>query len=422
MRLLNRTLIILVLSAFFIAGFSSVVQFYWVKNKIEERVDRKLFREKKFIKKQLKDIEPKDGFSYNTERASVKFLMKNNTIAKDSLFYGEVLDEDGEKTMYRTLLTYVNIKDQNFKVEIRKEVEETETFIQSIYLTFLMTLFLVLLIFILLKYYLLKNTWLPFFETLHKLQISDFQNDQIKFDDDIKIKEFKDLNNELNILSNKVYDEFQSQKTFTENVNHELMTPLAIIRGKLELIIQSEHLKEQDLKLVSDIFVTIDRLTKLNKSLVLLSKMDNHQFEDKISVNVQELIDEILNSLEDQIRSQEIKVRKAYNLDINLNINEMLAYILFSNIIKNAIFHNKESKGFIKILLDKNKVEVSNSGKNSNTTQQNIFDRFVKESSSEDSIGLGLSIVQKICDQNKIKIQYEQENDVHTFRLIFQPV
>lgn len=419
MRLLNRTLIILILSALLIAGFSSIVEFYWVKNKIEQRVDSRLFREKTYIKEQLKNIHPENGFSYNTERASVKFLTKNNTVVKDSLFYDEILDENNEKTNYRILLTYVNVKNQNFKVEIRKEVEETKTFIQGIYVTFLITLISIFFIFILLKYFLLKKAWSPFFNTLHKLQISDFQNNHIQFDKHVKIKEFRDLNHELNVLADKVYDEFQSQKTFTENVNHELMTPLAIIRGKLELIIQSENLKEQDLKLVSDIFITIERLTKLNKSLVLLSKMDNHQFDDKASINVQELIDEILNSLEDQIRSQEIKVRKKYDADIDLNMNEMLAYILFANLIKNAIFHNKESKGFITIVLNKNKIEFSNSGKNNNYTQLNIFERFVRENPSEDSIGLGLSIVQKICELSNINIQYSQEKDIHSFRLIF---
>ena len=196
------------------------------------------------------------------------------------------------------------------------------------------------------------------------------------------------------------------------------MTPLAVIRGKLELIIQSENLDEQDLKLVSDIFITIDRLTKLNKSLVLLSKIDNHQFIEKVDVNLRELIDDIINLFEDQIRAKNLKVRKQYESKKDFRMNEMLAYILLSNIIKNAIFHNLDHNGFINIILSDKKCEIINSGKDSHLNQKNIFNRFVKESSSEDSIGLGLSIVSKICELNDIEIQYEQRESTHTIRLM----
>jgi signal transduction histidine kinase len=417
MRLLDKTILVLLVSAFLITGLSSGIQYYWIKNKIENRVDKKLLREKSLIKEQLKDINPKDGFSYNTERASVRFSIKNNATFSDSLFYYNTVDVDGEKTNYRILQTRVNIAGQYFRVEIRKEVEETNTFIQSIFLTFLVTLFLVFLVFIILKYFLLRKTWAPFFETLNKLKTSDFQNQKVVFRANLKIKEFQDLNDELNILSNNVYDEFQAQKTFTENINHELMTPLAIIRGKLELIIQSENLDEQDLKLVADIFITIDRLTKLNKSLVLLSKIDNHQFEDKVNVNLQELIDDIINLFEDQIRAKNLKIRKQYEGETYFGISESLAYILFSNIIKNAIFHNVDN-GFIKIIISDKQCEIINSGHDTVLKQGNIFDRFVKESMSEDSIGLGLSIVAKICELNNIEIQYEQKEGTHTIRLI----
>jgi signal transduction histidine kinase len=418
MRLLDKTILVLLFSALFITGLSSVIQYYWVKTKIENRVDRKLLREKKLIKEQLKGIHPQDGFNYSTERASVKFSINNNTIQTDSLFYDKVLDKDGEKTNYRILLTWVSVEEQDFRVEIRKEVEETNTFIQSIFLTFLLTLFSVFLFFLILKYFLLKNTWAPFFETLALLKNSDFQSHPIRFNHNIQIKEFKDLNAELNILAEKVYTEFQSQKTFTENINHELMTPLSIIKGKLELIIQSENLDEQDLKLVSDIFITIDRLTKLNKSLVLLSKIDNHQFEEKVAVNLPELIADIVNLFEDQIRAKNLKIRKQFESETTREMNEMLAYVLFSNLIKNAIFHNLDDGGFIHIILTDKKCEIINSGKNSGLNPKNIFDRFVKESTSEDSIGLGLSIVSKICELNTIEIQYEQTDAAHTIRLV----
>lgn len=416
-NLLNRTLFTLLFSAIVIVGISSVLQFFWIKTKIEKRVDKTLIKEKGLIKEQLKDIQPEEGFSYNTNRASVKIIANSKSIAPDSIFNGAFLVDD-ELINYRVLQTVVSINDQNFKIEIRKEIEETNTFIDSLYFTYLLTLILVILLFVLFKYFLLKNTWLPFFKTLKTLKYSDLQNELVTFSSDVKIQEFSDLNNELTLLAAKIYDEYQSQKKFIENLNHELMTPLAVIRAKLELIIQSENLKKNDLKLVSDIFITLDRLTKLNKSLILISKIENHQFEEVEEVSVLACINEVLNSFEDQIRVNEIKLRKEVHSDKVIVANEMLIFVLLSNLIKNSIFHNLDSGGNIEIELEEDSLLISNSGKISKS-EKNIFDRFVTSNKSENSIGLGLSIVERICALYNIEIFYSTLEGKHSFKLTF---
>lgn len=410
-NLLNRTLFVLIFSSLTIVGCTSALQFFWIKYKIENRVDKRLLKEKAYIKEQIKDIQPSTGFSYNTHRASVKFLENSKSITNDTIYNGIVI-EDNEKVNYRILNTFVTVGSQEYKVEIRKEIEETNTFIESLYFTYLITLVLVILMFILFKYFLLKNTWLPFFKTLNILKNSDLQNNLVVFSSQVKIKEFRDLNIELTFLAQKIYDEFQSQKKFIENLNHELMTPLAIIRAKLELIVQSENLKENDLKLVSDIFISIDRLTKLNKSLILISKIENNQFEEMEEVSVIKCINEVLDSFEDQIRVQEIKLRTEMETDIILEVNEMLIFVLLSNLIKNSIFHNLEIGGVIEISVKDNEVIIANTGKNHNL-KNDIFERFQTAKKSENSIGLGLSIVKRICELYGFSIRYTQESEKH---------
>ena len=256
-------------------------------------------------------------------------------------------------------------------------------------------------------------------DTINQLKESDLQNKNTLFDESASVKEVRLLNHELNLLSDKVFEEYQGQKMFTENINHELMTPLAIIRGKLELIIQSENLKENDLKLVSDIFIVIDRLTKLNKSLILLSKIDNNQFEEKSTISITSMIDEILDSYEDQIRVKEMKIRKQNNTSLIIYGNEMLFYILFSNLIKNAIFHNLNLEGYISIIINQNQIHITNSISGQILLQDNIFERFIKHSDSEDSVGLGLSIVKKICELYQINVHVKQSNQSYTFSLNF---
>ena len=419
MHLINRTLLTIAISGLTIVIVTTVIQYLWIKDSIESRVDNRLIKEKEYIKDQLKDIDPQEGFSYSTERTRVKILQKKKQNLRDSLFYFAENDLGGELVNYRVLRTNVLVEGQYFLVEIRKEAEETKTFIQSLIITFSVALISGIVLFMLLKYFILRNTWKPFFLTLEKLKLSDLQNQLAQFDTNVNVREFKQLNNELNVLAEKVYAEYQSQRIYLENVNHELMTPLSIIKGKLELIIQSENLDKQDLKLVSDIFDSIERITKVNRSLILLSKIDNNQFEEESEIIAQNVLDEVLSSFEDMIRSRELKIRKNYAHEFKITINETLGYILFSNLMKNAILHNHYKGGYITIEVLDRSISITNSGPEKPFSDQNIFDRFVKDSPSEDSIGLGLPIVQKICEVNNIEIEYHKEKNAHSFKILF---
>lgn len=416
MKLLDKSLLFLVLLALLIASVSSLFQYFWVKNTIEERVDYRLYKEKNLVAEQLHGLKITDNFSYETDRTSVNVYSNNGSCA-ESISYKRLKNSEGDLVGYRVLASCVNADGKQFKVVIRMELEETEAFFQSIFFSFLITLLIGVFALLAVKWLLLKVTWTPFFQTLGTLKEGDFQNTKIKFDENVQTKEFQDLNIELNTLSERIYEEYQSQKVFIENVNHELLTPLAVIKGKLELLIQSENLKENDLVLVSDIFRSIDRLTQLNKSLILLSKIENHQYEEAEDVLLSELLDDILDTFEDQIRTKKITLRKSVTEHFKLQTNEMLLYVLLFNLIKNAIQHNLDDQGYIEITLEGNVFEISNSGLQQNDPGKNIFNRFVKDSNSHESIGLGLSIVEKICLVSGYSIQYLNDSTSHTFRV-----
>lgn len=416
MKLLDKSLLYLVLLAIFIATASSLFQYFWVKTTIEDRVDYRLNKEKKLIAQQLHDLKISDNFSYETERASVD-IYSNNEACVENISYKRLKNSDGDLVDYRVLTTCINVDGKQFHIVIRKELEETEAFFQSIFLAFLVTLIIVVVALLAVKWLFLKITWAPFFMTLGTLKEGDFQNTRIEFDEEVQTKEFQDLNKELNALSERIYDEYQSQKVFIENVNHELLTPLAVIKGKLELLIQSQNLKEKDLQLVSDVFRSIDRLTRLNKSLILLSKIENNQYEETTDVYVSEMLNDILDTFEDQIRTKGITLRKSVNEHFKIHTNEMLLYVLLFNLTKNAIQHNLEDQGFIDIKLTGDIFTISNSGSQQKDPGKNIFNRFVKDSSSIESIGLGLSIVEKICETNNFSIQYLNDPGTHTFKI-----
>lgn len=111
------------------------------------------------------------------------------------------------------------------------------------------------------------------------------------------IIEFRDLNVNVEKMTERIYKDFLTQKEFNENSSHEMQTPLAIIKNKLELLIQSKNLTEQEMLHIQSIFSAVKRLTLLNKGLLLLSKIENRQFTQKENVNLEELLQSIFNLL-----------------------------------------------------------------------------------------------------------------------------
>jgi signal transduction histidine kinase len=261
----------------------------------------------------------------------------------------------------------------------------------------------------------LKKSLGRFIEQIKLGNYESKEKDIIKKYDFVNIT---DIQVELSQIVGQIQSDYKEQKRYIENVSHELMTPIAIIRGKLELLIQSPNIEKNDFKLINDILLKLDRLTRVNQSLVLLSKINHNQYNVQSKVSINDIINETLNLFEDQIRIDKLTIRKNITPDLYLNMNENLAYLLIKNVIKNAIIHNIE-KGQIIITQKENSIMITNTGKIINTSTDKLFERFKVAIESEDSIGLGLSIIQKICEVSNIQISYSHHDGLHSVSLNF---
>jgi signal transduction histidine kinase len=229
-----------------------------------------------------------------------------------------------------------------------------------------------------------------------------------------------DIQIELSEMVGKIRADYHEQKRYVENVSHELMTPIAIIRGKLELLIQSQGITKNDFKLINEILIKLDRLTRVNQALVLLSKIDYNHYSEKSTVSLHAILDETIDLFEDQIQVDQLTLRKDFRGDLMYEMNESLAYILIKNCIKNAVMHNID-KGYIHISDTENGqgIRIVNSGTVISATTDQLFERFQVAGEYEDSIGLGLSIMAKICEVSGIQLSYTHQEGVHTVEIIF---
>jgi len=326
--------------------------------------------------------------------------------------------EHKEDITYRQLQFPVSVANKQYKILVRKSQEETDDLIKIIVMITLGILLILLITLFLINRLFLNNLWKPFNTTLQQVKQFNLSGKEKLHLEKSDISEFTELNHAVTIMTNRVSQDYDEIKNFTENASHEIQTPLAIIKSKLELLSQSENLKEEQMNTIQSVYEATNRLSKLNHSLILLTKIDNQQFKESEEVNISTLINNHLTNYEELIAAKLITIKKNIDDDVKLNINETLAEILISNLITNAIKHNIDN-GIIEITLRKNYFSISNTGIPLQSDPSELFERFKKDTVSSESLGLGLSIVKKICDRYGYKINYHYSDLLHTTSINF---
>ena len=226
-----------------------------------------------------------------------------------------------------------------------------------------------------------------------------------------------DLNEYLIELIDRIRANYQANKQFTQNASHELQTPLAVIKGHIEILLQSPNIGEKEIESLAVVLQNTNRLSKLNSALILLSKIENQRFGDTQKVDFGKMTDEILGNFHDLIQIQGLEIKRQYAANFEVEMSETLAEILIANLIQNAIRHNID-EGFINIKMDAQSFSVSNLGKDLKVPPTVLFKRFKRESDVEESLGLGLSIVKRICEQSELEVEYLFEDGLHQLKMM----
>lgn len=415
MKLLNKTSIYYLLFALPVFAICSAVLYYFVSSQIINSLDESLAKEKTTIELNLK----KGNLVHDMDN-EVSLVPINSKIISDKIYFSDTLIYDSteaELLPFRLLKGNVSDGKTNYAISIRTSHIESDDLIKSILYPVLFLFILLLFGFFLINYYISKKTLKPFYKTLEQLAKYNIAETSIKFDA-TSIKEFSELNSTLTLMTEKIHRDYIQQKQFIENASHEIQTPLAVIKSKIELLIQSTSLSENDMQIIQSVYNASNKLSLLNKALLLLSKIENNQFKDVEEINFKTIIEKTLSNFEDMIVLKNIEVKRDYQANIICKMNSVLSDILITNLLQNAIRHNLNG-GFISIQIKNNTIIISNSGTALTSQTSELFQRFKKSETSAESVGLGLAIVKEICDTYKIKIEYRCIENVHTITLEF---
>jgi signal transduction histidine kinase len=228
------------------------------------------------------------------------------------------------------------------------------------------------------------------------------------------------LNESIQNLLKTNVDIFNSQKQFIEKASHEMQTPLAIGINKLELLAGDENLSREQTEKIGSIIEAFQHLSGLNKSLLLLSKIENKQFMSEEEVSFNEIFSKIIQDFSDYTEFQKIEITYLKEEDWAIRMNKDLAEMLVLNLIKNAIVHN-QAGGELIIRLASTYFTVENTSDKPMIPADNLFQRFNKNSKSKGSTGLGLAIVKAIADLTGLSISYSYNNR-HIFKVSKKPL
>jgi signal transduction histidine kinase len=297
-------------------------------------------------------------------------------------------------------------------------VEEDDLIKQLFYSVLWLYLGLVITI-ILFNNFLLKRIWRPFHHLLK--EVMKFRLDKPKpiIPVQTKVDEFVLLNETVQKLLQRNIDTYATQKSFIENAAHELQTPLAISINKLEALAENNELPESQLQLLASALDNLERLARLNRSLLLLSKIENKQFAGEAEVQLLTIAKKIVEDFSDQSGFYQLDVTVKEKGNGRPQMNEDLATVMLTNLIKNAIIHNKQG-GFVTIIVDTHSLIVENSGVDHPLDKRQVFERFYTGDDSQRSTGLGLPIVKAIANLYHFKLDYQYQ-EKHIITVDFTP-
>jgi len=415
----SRAYLILSIILFVFGGIVLAVILTTVMNR---RLDEKLLYNKEVIEKIIKYDYPFTLFEEPEEltEAEERLFPNDTVIFKDTLITHAIEDLEGAETYekYRQLTAYETLQGKRYKIVARNSLVRNQDFISIITAATILTILLLLTGLWFLNTRITKRIWNPFQHNLNSLKNFSIQ-DQKPIDlKKSNIDEFKELNKSIRSLTEKVRSDFDNLKEFTGNASHEMQTPLAIMQSKIELLLQSENLNKEERTQLHSIYHAGQRLSKLNKTLLTLAKVENRQFSEVEEINLTELINNKLEIYEDFIMQKKLTVTKKLNENTILNVNSTIIDMLVSNLLSNAIKHNIV-KGSLNIELQPEYFYITNTGDALTIDPESLFNRFKKASTSPDSSGLGLAIVKKICEINNWKIDYTYLKNEHQIMVRF---
>ena len=416
MKLLNKSIRSYLIYAAIVLTISIPVFYFVIQAIVKEDVDESLIAHKELILEKLEEVIDNNPFPFlSAFEPNLSIEPSNSRVHYDKFYSISIYDSiSNENIPYRVFETNVLIKNKPYLLKLKSSLIDSRAVIQSVFWVMTVLLLVIVAGLIIINKTLAKKIWSPFYNTLNKLHSFKLEDKEPLTFGKTSIDELTELNSTITTLAKRNQQAYQSQKEFTENASHEMQTPLAIFQHKLELLMQTNPISAEQAELMNELANANQRMNKLNKNLLLITKIENNQFVEKEKLSIKELLFKQIEQFKFRTDEKNITVQLHAENDITIEANKSLLEILFTNLLTNAIRHNNVN-GKIDILLQEKQVSIVNTGKPESLDTSKLFQRFQKQTGDNSSTGLGLEISKKIAELYQFKIEYQFVNGLHQF-------
>ena len=325
---------------------------------------------------------------------------------------------EGHNIDFRIVFDRISIENTAYILTSRIPMIEQHDLMRTLTSQYALLFFIMLVSLSAVFYFLSKRLWWPFNETLAKIQNFNLEKGNVPQFATTDTTEFVQLNSILKNLILSNLSAYKKQKEFIENASHELQTPLAVFKSQLDMLLQQPRLTQQQMDIIQSLYSISARMTRLNKNLLILARIDNDQYGEMENIDFIQTLYAQLAFLRERAESNRIKVNVEINNNLHVRANKILMESLIINLIVNAIRHNIEN-GMIDIQVSDHCFIVSNTGTSQSIDKEKVFRRFNRKSEEKKGNGLGLSIVHEICKMHGWTIHYDYKDGLHSFVVRF---
>lgn len=330
------------------------------------------------------------------------------------------IPEKDEEEPARVLRMIFRDREGNYKelTVMTPTIEKDD--LQEAILRWVVGLYLFLLLMILaVNVLVLHRTLRPLYALLRWLDGYIVGGNNAPLANDTNITEFRRLNDAASRYAGRAESLFERQKQFIGNASHEMQTPLAVCRNRLEMLVgDGSALSEAQLGEILKVQHTLDYLVRLNRSLLLLSKIENGQFPEAEQVDFNALVRRTAGDMGEIYAGRGMRFVLHEEQGLSASMNPSLAASLVTNLLKNAFVHG-DAGGEVGVTLTAHELRVCNSGAQGPLDAGRIFERFYQGAKKEGSTGLGLSIADAVCRLYGLRIDYTYVNKCHCFTVRF---
>ncbi len=420
MKLLTKTSISYVLVAIPLMLLAGYLTYYIINNETDQNIDELLLIRKHKLEQYLKthSLDVANYLHFDNE-IIIQPTVENGTQA---LIYSDTLvleEQENELEPYRKLYTFINTPHGSYEVKILRSKLEQDELLFGIFSGLIVLLFFLIIVLLIINWIVARTLWRPFYSILNRLTQFRIDKTEVYPVTNITTSEFRILDETINKMIAKMQSDFRNQKEFVSNASHELLTPIAVMQSKMELLIQSPKLAEEEMELVQALGNSLNQMTRLNNSLLLLSKIENNQFIGKEDVLVEGLVSNAIEQLEEYALNKNILITSSISSSWNLLVNKDLFEICIRNILQNAIKHNY-SGGRVNITITNNTLTISNTSHATALDPNLLFKRFSSQTKQKDSHGLGLAIAYEITAACHLKLLYNYTEHLHEFKISYK--